>query len=284
MTTPMTTQQLIESTMLDALGLLDTEEQAAFEAAFASAPEQVKAHVRAEQARMADLDVVLPATEPPVVLRRRVIEAVRREIIASGATPAPAATPTRTTTHTPAMRDAAPRRRNRVSPMWRASTVGLAAAVVALAGVVFQLRVSYESLTRETAVAAFYESIGLSYLDSTLFDPNTHRVAMTPVSTDGPQASAVAAVWHNPDWGTARLFHRNLRASDGEMFRVVVLDSAGNEVREVDRFWSNGTLRDLDVDIDLRTETRIAIFSITDPSDQTGTLLLDSQIGPTASL
>jgi hypothetical protein len=56
----MTAYELIEMAVLDALGILDEEERASFERAFAAAAPGLQAQVRAEQARLVDLVDLLP--------------------------------------------------------------------------------------------------------------------------------------------------------------------------------------------------------------------------------
>ena len=65
----MTLKDLLEHAHLDALGLLDERDKAAFEAALATAPAGVRAQVRSEQARWATMETLLPDAEPPAELR-----------------------------------------------------------------------------------------------------------------------------------------------------------------------------------------------------------------------
>jgi hypothetical protein len=60
----MTIQQLLENAHLDALGMLDADEQTQFNKAFASAPPAIRAQIRGEQARVADMGDLLPDVTP----------------------------------------------------------------------------------------------------------------------------------------------------------------------------------------------------------------------------
>ena len=82
---------------------------------------------------------------------------------------------------------------------------------------------------------------------------------MALTSTDSA-SKAVAAVWSNPDWDTARLFVKNLASEQNKPLRLVVLDDDGNIVREIERFTPSGEFQDFDVEVNLSTERRLAIY------------------------
>src|ERR1041384_7158321 len=106
----MTLQELLEHAHLDALGQLDEREQAAFEAAFAVAPPAIRAQVRAEQARWAPMEELLPQVEPSPDLRGRGRSAVTGE----------------------GRGELTVRPSRRVAPAWRAASIGLMTAMVVL--------------------------------------------------------------------------------------------------------------------------------------------------------
>ncbi len=121
----MTTRELIEHASLDALGLLDESERAAFEAAFQGASPEVQALVRREQKRFADAEALLPDVAPPPGLKYKVLAAMR-EAIAGISAPVP--------------EDAGVLARiggsswwNSAS-LWRAACIGFATASVVLGG------------------------------------------------------------------------------------------------------------------------------------------------------
>src|SRR5688572_1624157 len=116
----MTVQQLIELSILDAMGLLDEEERLQFESAFRSASPGVQAHVRREQTRLSRIESLLPEVEPPVGLRALVLEAVRAHMASE-------------VTDDGLSSLVIPMARSRsVSPLWRAGALGLAAASLML--------------------------------------------------------------------------------------------------------------------------------------------------------
>ncbi|XOV76882.1 MAG: hypothetical protein ACFHWZ_08725 [Phycisphaerales bacterium] len=88
----MTTQEMIEMASLDALGMLDADERAEFEAAFRAASPSVQAQVRREQKRFADAEHLLPEVDPPAGMKFRVMSAIRDAIIGITAGDAEAAT------------------------------------------------------------------------------------------------------------------------------------------------------------------------------------------------
>ena len=74
------------------------------------------------------------------------------------------------------------------------------------------------------------------------------------------QTGAVASVWTNPDWDTARLLVQNFKADSAEPYHLVVLDDEGNIVREIATFTPTGEFQDFNVDVNLSTERNLAIF------------------------
>lgn len=270
----MNMQELIENTMLHALGLLEDSEIAQYEAAFAAAPESVQLQVRQDALRMGDFGDLMPSNEPDPALRELVVSAVRAAMreeendqrIASGVALAPAVVgridPTDSTASAlsaQSARRAQPKLSNtpRVHRLWRASTIGFAAATIALSVVWTNNNRTYNQMSSDVILSQMYNSIGAEFLESTLFDQSTQRVSL--VSSDG-SSNAVAAVWHNPDWDSARLFVKNMKASEENPYRLVVLDADGSIVREVATFSSGGELEDFEVKVNLKSDRRLAIY------------------------
>lgn len=257
----MNTQELIESTMLHTLGLLEDSEIAEYEAAFAAAPESVQLLVREEATRMADFGDLMPNNEPDPALRELVVSAVRaamREQENEQRIAASAPAVAGRITHESARR-AQPKLSTtpRVHRLWRASTIGFAAATIALSVVWTNNNQTVNQMTPDALLGQLYDTIGADILESTLFDPTTERVSL--VSSDGT-SNSVASVWHNPDWDTARLFVKNMKASEENPFRLVVLDAEGNVVREVTTFASEGELDDFEVRVNLKKDRKLAIY------------------------
>jgi hypothetical protein len=126
----MNTRDLLEMASLDALGLLDEQERDDFERAFRDASPALKAQLRREQSRFADLDKWLPAVEPPASLRGRVLGAVR-EAIAAVSAPEPAVVARIGPFPMPGWWNTA--------SLWRAACIGFATASVVLAGFFFYI-------------------------------------------------------------------------------------------------------------------------------------------------
>lgn len=268
----MTTQDLIELNTLYALGMLDQDEQSAFEHSLQSASPHVRERVFAEARRLADLGDLLPDEEPTPELRALVLSAVRAAMHEHAsrshphhATVAPAAaiagriTPAPVRTSQPAVPRGA-----RVHPVWRAAAIGLAAATVALTVVSAQNRDIYKQLDNQFLITEAYDTMGAEFVESMLMDTNSKRIALT--ATDAASATRadirpVAAVWHNADWNTSRLFIKNLKASpDAEPYRLVVLDADGNIVREIKEFIPTGELEAINITINPTTDAHLAIY------------------------
>ncbi|MBX3364599.1 MAG: hypothetical protein KF866_07520 [Phycisphaeraceae bacterium] len=251
----MTTQELIEMAVLDAVGLLDEGERKAFDAALAVAPRELQAHVRREQLRLSDLDLLLPDVRPPAGLRTAVIEAVReaiaRELIES------AGRAERSILRLEPSK--------RVSPMWRATAIGSMAAAIVLGISTFKMSDQYRQVQQDMNKNALLDQItaayGASFVEKTLFDARTHRVVFAPESES---FRGQASIWSNPDWAAARLFCLNLTEQEGEEFKLAVIDSEGRVVRELLTFSPRGGLDTLEVpsgQIDSLGSARLAVFS-----------------------
>lgn len=288
----MTIHSLIENTVLYALGFLDDQEQAAYESALAEASAEVRAHILNEARRMSDLGELLPDEQPRPELRDLAVAAVRAAMreqevehrIAQMASAAPASGVVGASEAsqrlggleadiagriTPATRRHAQpslNRSTRVHSVWRAAAIGLGAATIALTVVSMNMRETYDSVKDGVRIAELYDRTGAEFVDSALFDPETRRVTLTGDDLAGTggsrgQISAVAAVWHNPDWNAARLFVKNFRVEpDSDPYRLVVLDNEGNIVREVAEFRPTGQLQDFEITVNLATESRLAIY------------------------
>lgn len=258
----MNTQDLIELSTLHALGMLEDDERAAYESALESAAPAIRQRVFAEARRMADLGDLLPDEEPSSEMRDMVLAAVRaamreQEVEQRLATGAIAGR----IQHQPAKRAVSQPslpRGNRVHAVWRAAAIGLAAATVALTVVAAQNREVYNQLDNELLLSQAYDTMGAEFVKSMIMDENSTRVAFSSVSNT---ANANAAVWHNADWNTALLFVDNLKpAANAEPYRLVVLDSDGNIVREVTEFVPTGELETFKVKFNPATDARLAIY------------------------
>jgi hypothetical protein len=263
----MNTHELIESTMLHALGLLEDSEREAYEAAFNAAPAPVQQRVREEARRMADLGDLMPEVEPSAEMRQMVLAAVRaamREeenesrIAQQAATASPVIARIDRNTPAPTRATSQPRLSTspRVHRVWRVAAVGFAAASIAMGVVMVNINQTLQQAQNRALVDTLYDQIGAQYLESTIFDANTQRVALTSTDTE---SKAVAAVWYNPDWQSARLFVKNLSSEQNKPLRLVILDDKDNIVEVVKTFTPSGELEDFDVNVNLSTQRRLAI-------------------------
>lgn len=263
----MNTHELIESTMLHALGLLEDSEREAYEAAFNAAPAPVQQRVREEARRMADLGDLMPEVEPSAEMRQMVLAAVRaamREeenesrIAQQAATASPVIARIDRNTPAPTRATSQPRLSTspRVHRVWRVAAVGFAAASIAMGVVMVNINQTLQQAQNRALVDTLYDQIGAQYLESTIFDANTQRVALTSTDTE---SKAVAAVWYNPDWQSARLFVKNLSSEQNKPLRLVILDDQDNIVEVVKTFTPSGELEDFDVNVNLSTQRRLAI-------------------------
>jgi anti-sigma-K factor RskA len=248
------TQELIELTLLHSLGLLDEQDRLDYESALSETTPELREHIRAEARRMADLGDLLPDEEPSPELRAMVLSAVRAAMREQETE--------RRIAHAPAeRRHAQPglARSSRVHPAWRAGTITMSAACITLFIVAINSQRVVDQVNPQARISKLYDSIGAEFVDATLFDPQTTRVALTPASAE---TTAVASVWHNPDWKSARLFVKNLKpAADAAPYRLVVLDDQGNVVREVAQFSPTGELQDFEISINPSIEGRLAIYN-----------------------
>ncbi len=228
----MTTQEMLELCLLDALGLLDEHEQAAFEAAFAGASPVVQAHVRREQTRFAKLSPLLPNVEPPAELRARVLASIRE----ANAQPA-MADDTRRLIMPPMLKSRG------VSPVWRAAALALSAACFTLGGTLVYLQTARQEIRgnerTDSLIAAVADQFGHAFVQDVLFDRDTQRAVFTPVadSFDGQ-----ATVFVNPEWSKAQFFSRLLTTDPSKKLRLAVVDENNRVVKEIDTFSTDGRL------------------------------------------
>lgn len=225
----MTLQELLEQAHLDAMGLLDPADQAAFEDAFASAPPAVKAQIRAEQARWAASEALLPDVEPPAHLRARVLDAVQLAMSESAMDGGRSFEEEFETS---------PRQR-RVSPMWRAASLGLIAASVVLGVSFVKVYSDNRRITDSFSDVSLREQLlsdmGASYRSDVLFDASTRRITFeSPASANGFEGRA--SLYVSSKWNDSVLLWDGLPKVSGVSYRLVVLNDQGKVEREVAGF------------------------------------------------
>lgn len=268
----MTLHELLEAAQLDALGLLDAEEQQAFEKAFAQAAPAVREQVRREQARLCRLETVLPDVAPPADLRDRVLNAVS----AAQAAESLAELRAGSVVHA-AGRDVAghlPERR--VSRLWRAAAVGLAAASVVFAITTLSVQDQYKQLAlqleEQKLMNDMVSGFGAKHVTGALFDQNTKRLVFT--SADG-KFTGKAALWFNADWKSSRFFAMSLPADNGNTYKLVARDRAGKVTHQIAEFETSQGMVSREVVIDPKTDYSLALVSVRKgaPIDQGVTVL-----------
>jgi hypothetical protein len=268
MTNEYTTRDLIELSLLDAMGLLDDDERAAFDRAFSGTSPAIQAHVRREQTRLAQIDFLLPDVEPPADLRAAVLEAVRRAMAegavgreSSRAAFMPALLPTR-----------------RVSPLWRAGAIGFATAAVVFGYFTVYTQREYDRLGEmirdNAATDQAVVRLGGS-LDDVMFNGDFTRVLFRPTAAG---VKGQASLWLNARDGSALLVCRNLPAVEGE-YRLVVVDDSGHATTELTTFAPNGFMS-RPITVKLASNARLGIVAPGEPgAPASAPILVTEMIG-----
>lgn len=216
----MTIQQLLENAHLDALGMLDADDQAAFERAFAAAPAGVKAQVRAEQARWAEASSFLPDVQPSADLKQKVLDAVSVAMLEGSAGRADDVLEMR-----PSLR---------VSRWWRAGAVGMSCAAVLLGAMLVKVTSDLTTISRQVASGKVMDDLtgvrtGGQVLRDTLFAAGTQRIIFQ--ATDAGKAMATpidASVFVNATWDGPQFYCDSLPEQPGKVYQLVVLNAAGS--------------------------------------------------------
>jgi hypothetical protein len=227
----MTTQQMIENAMLDALGLLSADEQRDFERAFWTADPAVQAHVRREQTRLSRIESLLPKVDPPVDLRAAVIQAVRQAMVAQLAEPeveevrGRGPIPILSSLH--------------VSPVWRAASLGFAAAAAVFGATTLVMWSKYAQVESQISSNAFSEAVmAQAGGDARNILYRLDSVALFRAASDAV-GEAEAKLHYLAESGEALLAYSDLPAGAGDEYVVMVV-SADGERMELKRFQSEG--------------------------------------------
>lgn len=251
---PASTSELLELAAIDALGLLDDEDRAAFDAGFQRAPATLKDLIRDEQARIADCGELLPGVDPTESLRERTLARIRGEIDRRHASPAPAKG--RVASHQPTPRPPRLQRARRVNPAWRISAVAAAVAVVVLGVLHVQLRSEFNTVRDGAQISALIDAIGVEHIEATLFDASSQRFQFKPVADVG---RGRAMLWHNPDSNEARLYIATF--PEQASYKLVVVDQNNKPIKEIATFMADGLLKGINVHINQTGTMRLAIMT-----------------------
>ena len=256
-------QQLLENAHLDALGMLDASEQAEFQSAFASAPPAVRAQVRSEQARAADMGDLLPDVSPTDQLRDRVLAAISAQILAESAGSLGSGD-----SDVYEMRSA-----TSVSRRWRTAAVGLIGACGVLAIAVVNVMVINTQIKRSMAVndlpMEVTRGLGSEHTIDVLFSQSSRRDIFESVGSVEGQAGVVggaglASILHNASWDNGVLAYKGLPQVAGKEYRLVVLTDDGQIGQEIATLETDGDRNIGTMNVAsrfLKSGTRLAIIA-----------------------
>lgn len=238
----LSTAELFELASLDALGLLDEPERREFEEAFQRAPSALRAQLRAQEARMVELESTLPRVEPPATLRARVIAAVQE---AYQAARAGRLARLQSLAGSPALLPA-----RGVSPIWRAAAIGCAAAAIVFGVATQMMRERYRELdtafTTSAALELYMREFGPRF-EQMFVDPQTRFVQFqSPVVPAAPAAAGDArpvepgaVLMLNPRSRQATFYCRRLPEESGR-YDLVIIAPDGTATRAVLSFIASG--------------------------------------------
>lgn len=234
----MTIQELIENAQLDALGLLDEREREDFDRAFRGAPPALQAQLRREQARLCQIETLLPQGEPSAGLFDRILAAVRAARGEEAAQPVEHEGTARIARTLPMIRA------TRVHRFWRAAAIGFATASIVLGGVFVYLQrasdTALEATIRLERARELIAKFDPKFYSEQLFSKDSGRFVLTSVS---PQSVGKCAIYTSPQWeGMARLYCQSVPAKEGCSLRLVVLSAGGKVDQQLAEFDSKGTL------------------------------------------
>ncbi|MEQ9095765.1 MAG: hypothetical protein RIE32_05825 [Phycisphaerales bacterium] len=252
----MNTIDLIELAVLDALGMLDEAESAAFDAAFKAAPPATQERVLSEQARLANLQGLLPDVMPADDLRDRVLSAVREAMLADAIAKAAEADD--------AENPLSIRKSRGVSRFWRVGAIASAAAAVAF-GVAFghsslrynDLNERFESnLALEGAIGAY----GAEAFDILFNRDAVVNVDFMPVD---PSSQILVSMEYLDEKGLALLHCGHLPAAENVEYGLVVLSTNGQIGKTLRQFASAGKLSTQRIEnLALENGMRLALVSV----------------------
>ncbi|MCX5691882.1 MAG: hypothetical protein NTV94_19170 [Planctomycetota bacterium] len=218
-------QHLLENAHLDALGMLDADEQSQFNKAFASAPPAVRAQIRGEQARVADMGDLLPDVTPSPQLRDRVLAAISAEMLAESAG----------STQGSDLYDL--RAPSRVSRKWRTAAVGLIGACGVLAVAFINVLAINTQIKKTMAVNDLPKEVtrglGSEHTVDVLFSQASRRDFFEVVDDSSGAIAGVASVLHNPAWDHAVVAFKDLPQLAGKEYHLVTVDHDGQISEEI---------------------------------------------------
>ncbi len=243
----MTLQEMLEAVQLDALGMLEGEDLRAFEEAFASANPAIQAQVRAEQERAVRATMNFSDAVPPAYMKERVLGAIQAEILADAAGTDASMTDSglgREIEAAGVVGRIGAKKSPRVSPAWRASSLGFATAAAVLLAAFFsvsrQMDTLQERANNEGVLQQFSKAFGGETYDEALFGKNVSRFAFD--AAPGVSTVAAASLFLLPDANEARLFVKDLATTPNQSVRVVLIEADGTIKSELAEFGMNAKI------------------------------------------
>ncbi|MFZ4574117.1 MAG: hypothetical protein ACOYN0_06945 [Phycisphaerales bacterium] len=267
----MTVRELLENAHLDALGLLDEDERAAFEKAFRSAPGPVRAQIRDEQSRWARMESCLPRIEPGDDLRERVLAAIRSEVELETASEALIAlTPGELDGSGPLSGEVESMRRRKVPAFWQGAAIAMFSVSIVLGGAFVMLLRDYSAMASQSRDGKWLEqALALARkgqtLSDVLVDPSAEKHALTSA-----MEGCTGALWTHPNWeNSAILFTEGLKAPQGTSYRVIAITEGSKDpVVIAADIQPNGSLQQFRLTLPkLPAGTKLAVVPVTNGAD-----------------
>ncbi|MEO1534641.1 MAG: hypothetical protein AAFS11_03655 [Planctomycetota bacterium] len=250
----MSPQKLLELALLDASGVLDPAESAEFERCFAEADADLKAQVRREQARFADVSEILPDVTPRPELRSLVLDAVRD---ASGKHRDQAGSVI--LAHAAQERSASTHRRSRGAVAWRVATFAFATAFAAVGVMAFQLNQQFTEVS---------DSIARNERIDTLLDLGQHPDFLSALLDESYQRSPFitgesdvqASVFVSDTEGVGYVAFRRLAPiAPGSSYVLVAIGDDDQDTIELARFGSAGETSIIEFEYDQAIGSQFAV-------------------------
>lgn len=264
-TPPFSNRDLVELAALDAMGLLDETERAAYEKAFRDAPPAIQAHVRSQQLLASDIEATLPSVQPAASLRERVLAAVGRAISLDASPVAGRIVPEVT-------------RSRGVASFWRAAAIGSMAAAILFGVVTVQMWSKFSELDQQirsnTLADAFLKDFGPRF-EQALMDKRTRFVQFNTTHDSGTQSMAV--LLFDPETKKGQFFCKGLPA-DISAYTLSIVDAKGAVQTAVLNFAPSGNRIAQDISLDNSFAFEEGDTFVVRSADQSKTVLQSSSL------
>ncbi|MEM9165739.1 MAG: hypothetical protein AAGB48_01805 [Planctomycetota bacterium] len=235
MSSDMSPDKMLETALLEAAGLLEPDQSTAFEAAFAAAPESIRAMIRREQARFADM-TTLPDVMPSKDLKHRVVGRVMDE--AGYATDAIGEAIFAGSASTDTAAPGSARSRRSLS-FWRVATFAAGTAAVFMGVLTVQLQTEFnrvgQQITSNQATQFFLWNTPNAEFRTAVLSPAFDRLPLTGV--EGAGSETEASIFINSETGRGHLAMFDMpELAENEAYVLVQLGDDGEVLQRIDRF------------------------------------------------